>query len=264
MESFELQEELERFTTRFSDRVTQATATLERSERAEVRDEALRKNLRYVSSAMEIATGLAPEINLLDMIAFVHLCRTVLDRHWVPELYGAEGAELSEAFASAERELSGIGARALSTEQHDQVIGLADSWLEANPGLTRVEGVRLADFSAEAGTAAASRAGKARGLLASVKTATRTANQAMVLSERGLWLVHRLPFLWRLQARVAAREILDDALEQLTEGPSSPVARLARLARRGLLVAGLAGTVGAVLWFRRSRRAFAPVLTRVR
>lgn len=264
MEPFELQEELERFTTRFSDRVTQATARLERSERRDVRDEALRKNLRYVSSAMEIATGLAPEINLLDMIAFVHLSRTVLDRHWVPELYGAEGAELSEAFASSERELADIGARALSAGQRDQVIGLADSWLEANPGLTRVEGVRLADFSAEAGSAAASRAGRARGLLASVKTATRTANQAMVLSERGLFLVHRLPFLWRLQVRLATREILNTALVQLTEGPTSPVARLARLARRGLVVAGVIGVLGTVLWFRRSRRAFAPVLTRVR
>ena len=254
MESFELQEELERFTTRFSDRVTHAAGRLERSRRPEVSEEALRKNLRYVSAAMEIATGLAPEVNLLDMIAFVHLSRTVLDEHWVPEVFGAEGAELSGEFANAERELAEIAARALSAAQRDQVIAVADSWLEANPGLTRVEGVRLADFSAEAGTAAANRAGQARGLLASVKTATRTANQAMVLSERALFLFHRLPFLWRLQARLAAREMLRDGIAQLTVGPTAPVARLSQLARRGLLAAGVLGTVGAALWVRRSRR----------
>jgi hypothetical protein len=135
---------------------------------------------------------------------------------------------------------------------------MADSWLAANPGLTRVDGVRLADFSAEAGSAAAARAGQARGLLASVKAATRTANQAMVLSERGLFLFHRLPFLWRLQARLAMREILRDALETFAERTAEPAARIARLTRRGLLVAGVVGavgTVGTALWLStRSRR----------
>src|SRR5262245_42986275 len=68
---FELQQELQRFTTQFADRITQATDVLEQSPRAEVRDEALRKNLLYVSSAMEIATGPFPEVSLLDMIVFI-------------------------------------------------------------------------------------------------------------------------------------------------------------------------------------------------
>ena len=54
----ELQQQVQRFATQFTDRIMQATEALEAStQRRKVRDEALRKNLRYVSAAMEIATG---------------------------------------------------------------------------------------------------------------------------------------------------------------------------------------------------------------
>jgi hypothetical protein len=244
----ELQQELERFTTQFSDRITQATATLERSGRDGVSDEALRKNLLYVSSAIEIATGPDPEINLLDMLVFIHLSRTILERHWIPRLYGQQGAELGEVFAKAEQELSNVADRAIGAAKREQVIALVDSWLAENPAQIRVEGVRLADFSAAAGSAAAERSLQVKGLLSSVKLAARTANQAMLLSERGLFLVHRLPFLWRLQARLAAREMMSDAVARLTEGPQAPLPKLTReagrLAWRGMLCIGLLGTVG--------------------
>ena len=85
--ALELQEALQRFTTQFADRITQAMEALERSSPAGVRDEALRKNLLYVSSALEIATGPDPEVNLLDMIVFIHLSRAALEKHWIPVLY---------------------------------------------------------------------------------------------------------------------------------------------------------------------------------
>jgi hypothetical protein len=238
LSDLELQQELERFTTQFAERITQATASLERSPREEVRDEALRKNLVYVSSAIEIATGPYPEINILDMFVFIHLSRTVLERHWIPSLYGAEGVGLVEAFAKAERELSAIAAGALGPGQHEELEALVDGWLSENPAQVRVEGVRLADFSAAAGGAAAERAGQAKGLLSSVKVAARTANQALLLSDRCLFLVHRLPSLWRLQARLGAREVVSDAITQLS----------GRLARRGLLYLGLLGVGGVLVW----------------
>ena len=46
----ELQDALQRFTTQFTDRVTQSMEALELSSEAAIRDEALRKNLLYVSS----------------------------------------------------------------------------------------------------------------------------------------------------------------------------------------------------------------------
>ncbi len=246
MPELELQQEIERFTTQFADRVTQATESLDRSGRPGLGDEALRKNLLYVSSAFEIATGPDPEIDLLDMIVFVRLSRTMLERHWIPNLYREAGAPLAEAFEKAEAELSEVADRALSAAQRQQVVALVDSWLADNPAQVRVEGVRLADFAAAAGSAAAERSLQAKGLLSSVKMAARTANQAMLLSERGMFLVHRLPFLWRLQARLAAREIVSDAITRLSDGARAPLARFRRQAGRlakGALYAGLMGAV---------------------
>src|SRR5690349_4228558 len=94
----ELQQELQRFATAFIERITQATEALQRSSRAEVREEAMQKNLLYASSAIEIVTGASSAVNLLDMFMFLHLSRRVLETHWIPKLYGAQGAELDAAF----------------------------------------------------------------------------------------------------------------------------------------------------------------------
>jgi hypothetical protein len=253
----ELQEALQRFTTQFADRVTQATQTLERSSPQGVRDEALRKNLLYVSSALEIATGPDPDVNLLDMIVFIRLSRATLERHWIPELYRERGADLAEVFERSEQELRSVAEQALTPPQRTQLAAIVDAWLAENPDQVRVEGIRLADFAAAAGTAAADRAIQAKGLLSSMTTASHAANQAFLLAERGLFLFHRLPFVWRLQARLGAREVIADAVAQLSEGPDAPVARMIgrarQVARRCTLYVGVLVGVGALLWLIGSR-----------
>jgi hypothetical protein len=239
----ELQHQLQRFATQFTDRVTQATEELEQSSRAYVRDEALRKNLRYVSSAMEIAAGPFAEVNLLDMLVFVRLCRAALERHWIPELYGADGAGLREVFTRSEEELSELAAESLQPAQRQKLDEIVGRWLAANPSQVRVEGIRLTDFAAQAGMAAADTIVQARGLLASVSTATQAANQALLLSERALFLFHRIPFVLRLQARLAARELWRDVAVRFTGG---------RALLRGLAL--VAGTGAFVWWLRSSRR----------
>jgi hypothetical protein len=238
----ELQQEIERFTTQFTDRVTQAMDTLAQSDRPDVRQEALRKNLLYQSSAVEIATGQFPVVNLLDMIVFVRLCRAVLERHWIPTLYGEAGRPVLDAFTWADEDLDRTAARTLEPAQREQLAELVSSWLNDNPDQTRVEGIRLSDFASAAGSQAG-RAKQAGGLLAGVRSATQTANQALLLSERALFLVQRLPFLWRMHARLAGQEMIGDALFLITEGPQAPVPRLKdgaqQLARKLTLGAGL-------------------------
>jgi hypothetical protein len=254
LQELELQQEVERFSTQFSERITQATESLEGSSlSAEVRDEALRKNLRYVSAAMEIATGPYSEVNLLDMIVFVRLCRSALDRHWIPELYGERGRELTEVFDRSEEELSVLAARALTPEQRREADQVVESWLNDNPDQRRVEGIRLAGLASAAGAAATERSSRTRGLLASVKGASRVANQALLLSERALFLFHRLPFVWRLQARVGAREMTGDFITRMTDGPSAPLVQVRQraryVARRGLAATALLGGLGLLgLW----------------
>jgi hypothetical protein len=231
MNEHELTQELERFTTRFTDRIAQASEVLERSPSQRVRDEALRNTLGYISSALEIATGPYAEIDLLDMIVFVHLCRTVLASHWIPTLYADAGGELADAFARSEAELTEIAQRALGESRTAHVTSIVDAWRADNPDQVRVEGVRLADFASGAAHAAADRMLEAKGLLSSVKTATEAANQAMLLVERGQFLLHRLPTVWRFQARLASREILADSITQVATGPEALLARLGAGAR---------------------------------
>ena len=230
--ALDLQDALQRFTTRFADRVTQAMEALERSSQAGLRDEALRKNLLYVSSALEIASGPDPEVNLLDMTVFVRLSRAALQKHWIPAVYRERGADLAAVFARFEQELEGLAEQALTPAQRIQLSNVVDAWLAQNPDQIRVEGIRLADFAAMAGSAAAERGIQAKSLLSSVSTASRAANQALLLTERGLFLVHRLPSVWRLQARLAARDTAADLVLQLSEGPDSLFARMATQARK--------------------------------
>lgn len=239
MPALELQEALQRFTTQFTDRVTQAMEGLELSSQARVRDEALRKNLLYVSSALEIASGLDPEVNLLDMLVFVHLSRATLEKHWIPAVYRERGADVAEVFAKSEQELQALAEHALTRAQQTQLMNVVDTWLTENPQQIRVEGIRLADFARAAGSAAADRAMKTRGLLSSVSTASRAANQALLLTERGLFLLHRMPSVWRLQARLAARDMVSDVATQLFEGTDAPVAKMAQRARKIALLCAI-------------------------
>jgi len=251
MDEHELSQELQRFTTRFTDRIAQATDVLERSPNQRVRDEALRKTLGYISSAIEIATGPHAEIGLLDMLVFVRLCRTVLDKHWIPTLYVEDGFELSDAFARSEAEISEIADRALGAARAEHVARLVDAWLADNPAQVRVEGIRLADFASGAARATSDRMLEAKGLLSSVRTATQAANETMLLVERGLFLLHRMPSVWRLQARLAAREILGDSIARVADGPDAPLVRLGhragRLAKSGAVAAALLGAGGVVM-----------------
>jgi len=254
--ALELQDALQRFTTQFADRVTQAMEPLERSSEAGLRDEALRKNLLYVSSALEIASGLDPQVNLFDMIVFVHLSRALLEKHWIPVLYRESGADLAEVFARSEQELETLAEQALTRAQQTQLMNVVDTWLAENPQQIRVEGIRLADFARMAGNAAAERAVQTKGLLSSVSMASRAANHVLLLTERGLFLAHRLPSVWRLQARLAARDIATDLVAQLSEGPDAPVPRMARrartFARHGAIYLAVLVALAVLVWLLRS------------
>lgn len=248
----ELQQALQRFTTSFLERVTQGTEALQSSPHPEIRDEALRKALLYASSALEIATGPSAAVNLLDMFVFLHLSRNVLERHWIPTLYGDAGEELDLAFTKAEQELADITIRAVGDAGLSRLTRLVDAWLADNPRAVRVEGIRLADFATAAGAAAEDRALQARGLLSGVKVATEAANQAMVIAERGMFLFNRLPFLWRLHVRLGVRDVLDDALLRVRTG--SELARVARFVKSGAYVALLGAATASVFWLRSRRK----------
>jgi hypothetical protein len=218
MTSFELQQSIERFTGHFIDRVTDALETELKSENTEVFRASLNRLLLYCSSALDIATGAIPEVNVVDMAVFLALSRTAIEAHWLPKVFGYEGRALLHAFVSAERELHEMSDSILDEAQQRELNELVQDWLAANPGRVSVEWVRFQDFTKIASDVEGTRARRARGLLGSVKSAAQTADQALLLAERALFLSHRLPFLLRLHVRLCVPETLTDSVRTLEGG----------------------------------------------
>jgi hypothetical protein len=221
MQDIELQQLVQRQASQFCERITQALAPLGESSHRVVSDTAMGETLLYVSSAIDIATGPLPEVNLIDLAVFLRLCREVVERHWIPHVYGEPGAAVAAAFSKSEDDLWRAAEPVVHEAQRHELESLIAEWRAENADQIRVEGVRLDDFVQHAGAAARRRQERTKGLLSSVKSATRAADQARLLAERGIFLLNRLPFLWRLQARMTAREIVSDMVSRLLAIPTA-------------------------------------------
>ena len=215
----ELQQDVERFSTRFMENVAEAAAPLTLIDDPGVRQLALRQVLVYSSSAVEIASGMTPETSLLDMMVFVSLSHRLLETHWVPVVFGDRGRPLEAAFAGAEHDIWTSSDKVLRTEQKEKLRTLVDDYLRENPDQIRVEAVRFGDFSFIAGRLSERRAKEASGLFGDVKAATMAADEALLLGERGLFVAHRMPFLIRLQARLGMSEVTTDSLRRFNDLP---------------------------------------------
>ena len=207
----------------FMDRTAQAGDPLEQGNRPANEQALLRRILVYNASVLEIATGPFPEVNALDMLVFAMLGKGALERHWIPQRFGEEGAPLVEAFTCLERDSWDTAVKFLDRQQQADLRELVSAWQYEHPDQYRVEGVRFQEFSEHAGQIEDARTKKARGLLGQVQSATMAADQALVISERAFFVAHRMPFLIRLQARLGVQETLSDASVPIgRRGPAAP------------------------------------------
>ena len=212
----QLQDQLQRFVGVFSDRVLQASEPLTTPDAPrQLHKVAMRQLLVYEATVLDIATGRYPEANLLDMLVFVELGRMILDEYWIPEVYGEKGRPLASVFAQSEEDLQRLAQRLMTRAQLAEVHELVLAWRKDNPDQRRVEQVRLFSFAATAGRMGDEREREASGLLSSVTAATRSADQAVLLAERVLFVSQRMPFLLRLQVRLGTLEVTDEALAAL-------------------------------------------------
>ena len=218
MSQAELQQDVQRAATTFMDRIAQSSELLTQDGRSPDEESALlRSVLRYNASIVDIATGPFPEVNALDMLVFAMLCRGALERHWIPRCFGKDGEPLVDAFVLLEESLWEIVGKVLDREQQHELRELVASWQTDHPDQYRVEGVRFQEFSEHAGEIENEKNRRARGLLGQVKSATRAADQAILISERAFFVAHRMPFLIRMQGRIGVRETLSDSLCHLDE-----------------------------------------------
>ncbi len=213
----ELQQDVERFVSEFMFDVAHAMRSVEESPETRLRALGHRRTLIYYATSLDIASGPYPELNVVDMLVFVALARGALEEYWIPTEFGARGRPLLDAFTRAEERMWHVSGKILSGEQQEAVRELIADWRRLHPGVFVVEGVRFEQFAYRAGEVAEERARRARGLFGQIRSATRTADEALLLGERAVFLSHRLPFLLRLQARVGTEEILLDSLANVQD-----------------------------------------------
>lgn len=172
----------------------------------EVRATAQSLKVRSNANAMAIAAGRNPAVNLLDMLVFVSLGRHAVENHWVPEVFGSSGEPLVKTYRKLENEVWKISARVLTEDQQKTLRNLIQEWIAANPGQYYIAAIRLSDFVEVQGMSPAGQM-KAGMLLADIDKALAVAEQGLLVSERALFFVERLPRLVTLQTELIFDEI---------------------------------------------------------
>lgn len=216
----ELQDDILRFESQFNARIESANQALETSANPKIRYRAALNRLIYSSNSLNIALGPSPESNLLDMVTFIELSRDVLKEHWIPNVFGADGQHLDQAFTESRQQIWAIAEKVLDPQQRSMLQSVISAWRNKHPEQINVETVRLSAFSTEAGAKAGGLDQNVGGLFASVQQSTQTVDSARLFAERALYYSERAPFLFRLQARLGTREIMDDAGLSLAQLPS--------------------------------------------
>jgi hypothetical protein len=209
----ELQEDVERFTGGFLDRLAQVLEPSDLPDSPELQEALFKRVLNYGASALDIAAGKAPGVNMLDMLVFMSLSRDTFEHHWRPKVFGAAGLPLLEALRRSEAELWETSGKVLSTRQQAQLVALMEDWKREHPDQVRMAFARLPALAQLASKQ--TERNEASGMLASVKAATRVGDQAVLLGDRAIFLALRMPFLLRLQGRVGAREMINDGVSFL-------------------------------------------------
>ncbi len=213
MSQFEIEQDLQRFASSFCERVSQAGEDIIAAPNVALQEPALKRTLLYSSAALDIVSGPMPELNLLDMTVFVTLCRDTFERHWLKNVFGEVARPMFEVLDCATHEIWDVSHKLLNEAQTQLLRNLIRNYQDDHPAQTYVEGVRFSEFASLASGARAQQ--RASGLMASVHSATRTADQAVLLGERVMFLLPRLPFILRLHARVGALELVADGAKKL-------------------------------------------------
>lgn len=196
-----------RFEARFSARLFAAFNPLIESPDIDVRLRAGGDQLAFITSALDIAVGSAPEVDLLDMLTLVTLGRDAMAHRWSPEVCGDRAQGVAGAFQASIDDISAVAAGVLPAEIEAELRQVIRDWQGENPGNDNVAGVRL---SAYAKYRAGSDVTKS-GLFALLRGASETADTAVLLGDRALYATQRMPYLVRLHVRIAAREAIVDA-----------------------------------------------------
>ena len=206
-----------------------------RSGTPKARSQALVWKLSMDSSAVAIATGPNPVVNLLDFVALASLTRAFLEQE-------ARNASTQGAFdpwlencVILETNAWKLAEKVFSREQQQELGVAIKRACEQGGRDTSLFFARPQEFSSlihESGRRNASKPGSIFGLIgldptAGLDPAVREVTRTRLLAERALFAMQRIPFLVRWQTELYTESVLRD--EQLTNTVGS-VDRLSRAA----------------------------------
>jgi len=201
-----------RFEGRFTARLVAAFAPLVESDELKVRLRAGEDELRFLSSAVDIAASAHPEANLVDMVALVALGRDAMAQRWDVAAHGDSSRAIGRCFEKSIDDISTLARSMVSDDVVAEVQHLIDEWRAENPHQLHVEAVRLSTYVSER---AATLTTRAPGVFRLMHEAAHTADDAILLGERALYAAQRLPFLARKHARVSSSELFVDFTRNL-------------------------------------------------
>jgi|GEM_PF-3198230 len=203
----ELRHEIMRFAGRSGERVDDAYFKLEEGFKTpKARRAALENISAYVTSALDIAIGPNPEVNMLDMVVFVTLTRIVVEEYWVPKVFGDEAKILVEVFRSNEAEIWSIAGKVLTPQQQQELRVLIRQWRDRDPDRVYVEAARFGDFAWFMGESELAKAQEGSGFLG-VKGVTREVSEARMLAERAMFYAQRVPWIVRGLVRLLLLDV---------------------------------------------------------
>ncbi len=161
---------------------------------------------RFVTAAMMIASDPDPAAALLDMLFMVSLQDIVVREYWVPNIFPEHGQTLQNELNKATEYIWRLADPYLADDQEEIIHGMIKEWREQHPEQVYVSFIRFLDIPRESKLASEE---SGRGIMASVRSVSKTADQALMFGERALFLAKRTPFLARWQAETLLYELLD-------------------------------------------------------
>ena len=191
------------------DHVKKAADTPERRQRAHV------IKLRSAASAFDIVTGPHPLKELLDLIVQVELQHILFIEEGASDrLFGPRRAERMEtALKNCRDEIWALAARAMTTEQMNELRRLIRDWRKDNPKVESVAYVRFDQFLQTPGRSAAETLLSGFGILDLSRLnpfdpAARSVDRATLLADDAFYIAKRLPMLLDWEAEAAVGDIL--------------------------------------------------------
>ncbi|EFK10824.1 conserved hypothetical protein [delta proteobacterium NaphS2] len=194
MTRVELETALMRFAQTFIRGFTKKVRSLEDHElNKKIRFEISRAELRTINIMIDLVTGPDAVDNLLDMVVFVTLSRTTVEKRWDTKVLGKDKGGIPEFFKQMEKEIWNIAGNVLTPRHQKELRNLIVRWQAKNPGEYYIQEVGFNRISNTMGKTYFEDAGKPGFLLPEMSEATRSIDEARNLAERLSFFAKYLP-----------------------------------------------------------------------